>query len=157
MSSLPQIAVKHKTLERPKAVPPRPVLLPDGEYDATLKCWRLNHVPGEKRTGIKKLELHWQIQSFEHDEPVVLRQFFNVGDTKIGISAGWCSKLMRNYATAFGYPRKQYVNPDHFAGCLLKVSTRTISTGRGKIKLDSGARYSIVEAITDLIAGAPPK
>jgi len=148
------IAKLPRTLKRPKVRPPRPVCLPDGEYNATLKAWCLNQVPGEKRTDYKRLELHWQITY--KGGPIIIRQFFNVAETKRGLSAGWSSKLMRNYATLFSYPRKELIDPDNFAGCLIKVATRTVEHGRGSRKLSGKAKYSVVESLVELVAGANP-
>ena len=145
---------KPHTLERSRVLPPRPVLLPDSEYEATLKCWCTNLIPGEKRNGTEKLELHWQI--IRDGEPIVIRQFFNIGKTRRGINVGWNSKLMRNFAALYGYPKDKYIDPDDFAGKVIKITTRTVDTGRGDKKLKGMARYSVVESLNELVAGKNP-
>ena len=147
-------AYKTHTLERSQARPPRPVLLPDSDYEATLKCWRTNSIPGEKSNGTEKLELHWQI--IRDGETIVIRQFFNIGKTRRGINVGWSSKLMRNYAALYGYSKNQYVDPDDFARRVIRLTTTTVKSGRGDKKLKGMARYSIVESLNELVAGKNP-
>ena len=117
MGSISQIQTKLSTYERPKASPPRPILIPDDIYEAVLECWRLSSIPGEKKKGYEKLELHWNLMY--QGEQVRLRQFFNVSVTKKGLHAGWSSNLMRNYASVFGYPLRNIINPDDDNHCIV--------------------------------------
>ena len=152
------LAVIHNSLKRSSLVPPRPVQLSDGEYKASLKAWTINTMPGEKRKGYVKLEMHWQVVTEGSDKNVILRSFHNVALThNKQISVGWSSKLARDYASVYGYPAKATdIHPDNLEGRLLKVRVRTITQDRNRKSLNVNARYSVVDGLLELIAGGNP-
>lgn len=131
-----------RTLQNQKLPPPRPVVLPDGEYDAYLIGWRVTNDHHEtQKKDAKKLELHWKLIQ----EGVVVRQFLAVHETKRGLSNGWQSNLHKSYASLFGWAETDVIDPDEFGGFPIKLKTRT--SGKDKLK------YSVVESLIGRISG----